>query len=175
MAVSGSPRSDRNVTSDRGQTPQDFAMGIGIFIIAVAFAFAFIPTAFNFSNSDVTASETKLAERASMQLVSNFSVGERQNTINGTATADFFNETDTEEELRDVLNLPDTAQLNVSIRTLDQNRVVTMVASDESSVQLVAGDTYTKDRPSAEVVRVIQTSNDEPECIPACRLIVRVW
>lgn len=163
------------VTCDRGQTPHDFALGIGLFIMSVAFAFAFVPTAFTFSDTGGGADDAKLAQRSAAQLLANFSAGEDQNTINATATADYFNTTDAEAELQEDLTLPSTAHINITVRPLENDRFVVMTASDESNVQLTAGRQLPGNLEVAKVVRIVQTSNDEAECQPACRLIVGVW
>lgn len=160
---------------DRGQTPQDFALGVGLFIIVVGFTFAFLPSAFMFTGADPGPTEMKQAERTSMALISNLSVGENQNTLNATGTADFFNQTDTESELQSAFDLSTTTNINVTIQPLNYDDVVTVRDSNSVDISLTSGTTYPPDRPAAEVVRIVRIVDQDGDCVPGCRLVVKVW
>lgn len=168
-------RADRIGTADRGQTPQDFALGAGLFIIAVGFTFAFIPTAFLFTGADPGPTEIKQADRTSTAVISNLSVGHRQNTLDSTATAEFFNETKTEAEIQDAFELPSTARINLTIRALHDDAIVATKDGNGVDVRLAAGTDYPTDRPAAEVVRIINMPDEQGVCNPVCQLVVRVW
>lgn len=167
--------SSPNVDPARGQTPQDFMLGMGLFIITVVFVYAFIPTALSFTAADPGPMEAKQASRASAELINNLSVGEHQYTLNTSATGDFFNTTETPEQTRIALELPLTANVNVTLRSLDDGEIVSVVDSTGTNVRLVSGNEYRENQPAAEVVRVVQIQDQDNDCDPACQLIVRVW
>ena len=172
MTTSMEPTS-RSSRRERGQTAHDFALGMGLFLVTAAFAFSFVPTTLTFTKADPGPKEATQAERAAMTLIGNLSTGEYQNTLNSTATADYFNTTSSEEELHDDLALPVTAQINITIRELGGDVILTLEDSNGKSVDTAAGRDYDQNQPAAEVVRIVTMSHES--CDPACQLIVRVW
>ena len=160
---------------DRGQTPQDFALGIGVFVIAVLFAFTFIPSVFSFTGADPGPIQATQADRAASELIANLSVGEHQNQLNATATGDWFSDVSTEEELQAAFTLPSSSKVNLTIRALDDDNVVGIENSTGGNTLLAAGTEYKQDRPAAEVVRIVKILDEDNDCDPACQLVVRVW
>lgn len=159
----------------RGQTPYDFALGISIFILTIALVFAFVPSALTFAAADPGAKESKQANRAAGTLIENFSTDHRQNELNGTATADYFNTTSNESELQADLALPSTTEINITIRWLDGTQIASIEDSNGNDILLSAGRSIPEGQPVAEIVRLVTVSNDDVDCTPACQFIVRVW
>ncbi|ELY44459.1 DUF7287 family protein [Natronorubrum sulfidifaciens] len=146
---------------DRGQTTQDFAVGIGVFILAVAFVFSFLPTILTPFDSSVSGGQTAQADRIADRLVHNLSDSDTSpNAINDTA----FNETD--GELEDRVGLRTAGdQVSVQIEQLNESETVN---------DMVIGDQY-NGQSAASSARIV-TLDDNPEgCETACRLVVRVW
>lgn len=164
-------RRDRD--RERGQTTQDFAMGIGIFLVTIAFVFAFVPTTLTFSTADPGAAEAKQANRAATELISDFSAAGKRNILDGTAMAEYANRTNA-SDLQTDLSLPVTAQINVTLRTLDKTGTASMPDRTGNDIDIVMGQRY-GDQPAAEVSRIVQVTNDDGSCDPGCRLVVRVW
>lgn len=165
----------RRPGSDRAQTAQDFALGIGFFIIAVAFVFAFVPSMLAFTTADPGAKASSQADRAAEGVLRDLGTGERPNELNGTATAEYLNTSASEKELQDDLALPSISFINLTVRTLDDERVVIVPDPNGTDVELTAGRDYPERQPAAEVARVVTMTNDNNACQPACQLVVRVW
>lgn len=159
----------------RAQTAQDFAIGIGFFIVAVAFVFAFIPSMLTFTTADPGVKAAKQADRASSSLLRDLGTGEHPNELNGTATAEYFNETRSEAAIRRDLGLPNISEINLTVRSLNGEQVLKVPNSTGTDVRLAGGERYPEGRPAAEVSRLITMTNDAGRCDPACQLIVRVW
>lgn len=162
-------------TRNRAQTAQDFALGIGFFIIAVAFVFAFVPSMLAFTTADPGAKAASQADRSAAGLIRDLGTGETPNELNGTRTAEYFNTSANESELQEDLGLPTISFINVTIRTLDDHRVIIVPDANGSDVTLAAGRVYPQREPAAEVTRVVTITDDDNACDPACQLIVRVW
>src|SRR6056297_1102575 len=99
---------------DRGQTAQDFAVGIGLFLLAVAFVFAFVPQVVSPYDVGVGASESAQADRAASLIVGNLSVEDRPNELHASRTTTYFNGADV-DALRNRTGLPFTARINVTV------------------------------------------------------------
>jgi len=147
---------------DRGQTAQDFAVGIGLFLLAVAFVFAFVPQVVSPYDVGVGASESAQADRAATLIVGNLSVEDRPNELNHTAAQSYFSGADA-EELRTRTGLPFSSRINVTVRN---------VANE--SLRWSGGATHREGREAASASRIVRT-NDPSSCEPACELVVRVW
>jgi len=147
---------------DRGQTAQDFAVGIGLFLLAVAFVFAFVPQVVSPYDVGVGSSESAQADRAATLIVGNLSVEDRPNELNHTATETYFDGTGI-DELRTRTGLPFSSRINVTLSN---------VAND--SVRWSGGATHREGREAASATRIVRT-NKASSCEPACELVVRVW
>lgn len=159
----------------RGQTPHDFALGIGIFILTVAFTLAFVPASLSFADADPGATETTLADRSAVAIIGNLSTGARQNEINATATAEYFDTVENESELQNRLDLPETVSINATVRSLDDAVVLQVDNSTGHSIRLDAGRSYPETQPAAETSRVVTMTGDVGMCSPGCQLVVRIW
>ncbi|WP_408959138.1 hypothetical protein [Natrinema sp. 74] len=149
---------------ERGQTTQDFAVGIGVFLLAIAFVFSFLPTIITPFDSSVGGAETAQADRIADLIVHNTSAGE-----NNISKSEF--QTYTKSNLTAELGLRNANgntldQVNVSVEYLGNG---TMIGSPST---WSGGDAY-NNQSAASSARIITT--DENKCDPACRLVVRVW
>lgn len=158
---------DAGSTRSRGQTAQDFAVGIGLFLLAVAFVFAFVPQIISPYETGVGASEAAQADRTATLLVGNLSVDGQPNELNATATSEYFDGLGT-DAIRDRAGLPFTARINVTVATLSGGGL----ASDGGTTW-AAGATYREGRETATATRIVRTTG--PGCEPGCELLVRVW
>jgi len=151
-------------SQDRGQTTQDFAIGIGIFILAVAGVFIFLPTVaapFETGGGAQTAQADRIADR----IVADGSPAvETPNELNQTA----FNETYDDGDLEAALGLREEPfdRVNVTVANISEDDPL------ENST-LSAGTSY-DDEPGASTDRIV-TTDDPTACEPACTLTVRVW
>lgn len=154
---------------DRAQTNQDFAIGISIFLLTTAFVFAFIPSIFTPFNSEVDNSEVSQADRVASAFLDNYSVTDKPGTLDATRTAQFFDNGNGGDELRDRYDLPVVAQVNVTVRTQNGS-----VIREHGGVTLARGDDYSSE-PAASTSRIVSFDGGVCEPESSCRLVVRVW
>ncbi|MFA9501386.1 hypothetical protein ACERIM_01250 [Natrinema sp. H-ect1] len=152
---------------ERGQTTQDFAVGIGIFLLAIAFVFLFLPSVVTPFDSSVGGAETAQADRIADRIVND--------TATGTGNEINFEDSDYDdtENLTEQVGLRASSdedlvydRVNVTIERLN--------GSSDIDTGLTAGDDYTG-QPAASSARIVTLANHPDECRPACRLVVRVW
>jgi len=151
MSSQKRPRTVSLSLSARGQTTQDFVVGIGIFLLAVAFVFSFVPSIITPYTAATTA-ETAQADRIADTIVSEHDEGHNELDLDGFDASDYG--------IREV-DGTDIDRVSVEIRDADDNQIKT------------AGHDH-DDQSAGTATRVI-TTTDEGECDPSCRLIVRVW
>ena len=162
-------RSNPATGSDRGQTPQDFAVGISIFLITVTFVFAFVPSVLQPSRAGEEVTLTTEADRVASGLVSNFSVSGRPNHLDESKVNATVNTYDGDvEKFRNDYGLTTYTQVNVTIRTLDGSGTVDNASGDPYRF----GDEY-RNQEAVVVQRVV--TMDHPQCQDGCQLIVRLW
>ena len=155
MSSQKRPRTVSLSLSARGQTTQDFVVGIGIFLLAVAFVFSFVPSIITPYTAATTA-ETAQADRIADAIVSEYDEG--HNELDLSEFEDDFDASD--YGIREV-DETDIDRVSVEIRDADDDQIET------------AGHDH-DDQSAGTATRVI-TTTDEGECDPSCRLIVRVW
>jgi len=152
-------RGTRQPAADRGQTLQDFILGISIFVLGFVLVLSLIPGLLTPFESAVGTDEQATADRVSSAIVSNLSMPAQPNYLNQTAKKTLFDLSTADLENR--FGIRSTTQLNVTLATLN------------GSIQINAtGEPATRDE-IAESIRIVST--DDPDCEPACRLIVRTW
>ena len=172
------PSSERTLSlslspSERGQTTQDFAVGIGIFLLTIAFVFSYVPTLATPYESTVGGAETAQADRIADRIVENTSDSTTPNELDGSLYQGNF----TDDNLTAAVGLRASDdvifdRVNVGIKPLGE---------DEPTADWSGGHTYDNQTAasSARIVTVddsdVESSIDDIDCDPACRLIVRVW
>ncbi|ELY98871.1 hypothetical protein C482_11358 [Natrialba chahannaoensis JCM 10990] len=165
---------------ERGQTTQDFVVGIGIFILAIAFVFSFLPSLITPFDSPAGGAETAQADRIADQVVANLSESQQANEIERTAFDSRYASAD-DSTLAERIGLRANADghvydnVNISIEVLNpQDAGSRYVDTDE----LAAGDTY-DNQSAASASRIVtvveEDGTDVSGCDPACRLVVRTW
>ena len=148
--------------NDRGQTLNDYALGMGVFVLAVTVTFAVIPSVFAPFTAPIESDQSVQANRVADQVLDDMTVDGAQNTIETTkANSNFFDGSVDADDLRDRYGLAVTSQINVAI-----------VWDDDPGDRVEVGEDY-GDRAVAASVRVVVGYEDK--CSPTCRLIVRVW
>ena len=150
---------------NRGQTTQDFIVGIGVFILAVAFVFSFLPTMLTPFDSSTSGGETAQADRVADRVVHNFMDPDSDNPNQIIWTE--IDEDDRVDELGLRTNADDDPirRVNVSLQPLNESTTVEGF-----------GPVY-DDQSAASSARIVTVEGiGEPEkCEPACRLVVRIW
>ena len=156
---------------DRGQTTQDFAVGISVFLLTVTFTFAFVPSTVTPFGSPVTDAIPAKSDRVASTIVDKYSVDDRSRTLDGTAFDNNVLEKTPDELREEVFGLRATAQINITV----QNRSGEIIDADlGSGSPLVAGDDYPSNQAAASTTRIIRLPGVEG-CKTGCLLVVRVW
>ncbi len=164
----------------RGQTTQDFAVGIGMFLLAIAFVFAYLPTLLTPFSSPVGGAESAQADRIAATIVDDLSETDQPNNLSAAEFTDRYGDEDS-AKLASKLGLQSadgTAidRVNVTIRQLDADEDERDLVTDDDGNTLSAGDRYrNQSAASAGRVVTVYTETDDDVCDPACRLVVRVW
>lgn len=157
---------DRLLDAERGQTLQDFVLGVSVFLVVVVFVFGLFPNFLSPFTAGVDASERAQADRLARNLIENHSVEASDNTLNGSKLATTMQESDA--RLRKRFGLSTTADINLTVRELDGERVVRY-----DGTPLAHGSSRTN-QSSGSVSRIVSIAGSE-KCQPGCRLIVKVW
>jgi hypothetical protein len=165
-----SERRRRHTLSDdtRGQTLEDFLIGVSLFLVTLTFVFGLYPGLLEPFSSGVSNAEKSQANRMSRSMVLNLSDGTDRNRLNSTELQKVLDKS--ESELRERYGLPETASINVTVRKLDGQQIVTY------SGTTLAGARDATNQSAATAARVITlTDDDDGVCEPGCRLVVKIW
>lgn len=142
--------------TDRGQTTQDYAVGIGLFLLVVVFALTFLPGILApFGTIDQDQREAQ-AERVADTLVDRALLEDGRVHLNWTALEDQLAVGD----LPSTVGLSGPASVNVTVEHLGNETTV-----------LTGGRTY--DGQNAGTWTRLVTADER--CADGCRLVVRVW
>lgn len=158
---------------ERGQTTQDFAVGIGLFLLSVAFVFSYLPSLTTSVDSSIGGAETAQADRIADRLVYNLSHSSEANEIDGDRFVSTY-VNDHDDQNLTALGLrangdEDVVFDHVSVQLETLNG--TVVTSD--GTDLVAGTAEYDNQPGASAARIVTLENRDDE--PAYRLVVRLW
>jgi|GEM_PF-199502 len=172
------PRTISTAWLERGQTTQDFVVGIGVFLLAIAFVFSFFPALVTPYDSSVGGAETAQADRIADRIVNDTSTG-TANELNISQFEDKYVEK-SKSDLIEPLGIRGDADKgatydNVNVRIELINGSDTVVKRNGN--RLTTEPSY--DNQSAASSARIVTFNDESGLDPgnqsAYRLVVRVW
>jgi len=154
--------------TDRGQTLQDYLLGIVLVLLTIIGVFTFFPDVFVPFDEPVESEDREMATELADELV------EANRTQRGTQTV---NVTALEQSIQDPIlgrlvtqsGIPDWKQLNVTIKESDQ--VIEVGAANGT------GSVFRQDSsdPPATVIRTVQAQNRTHACAQSCQLVVRVW
>ncbi|MFC6724261.1 hypothetical protein ACFQE1_07715 [Halobium palmae] len=153
-------------TDDRGQTTQDFAVGVSIFVLVVAFALTFLPTTVTPFDDRANAPSSAQADRVATGVLGDLSYDGTSNGLDTEATVEFFDDEDA-DSIRAAYDLPTTTSVNVSLQNLDGTRVENDTIGDLYR-PIAVGDPI-RPRSVATATRIVALGSDR------YRLVVRVW
>lgn len=161
--------SDRRglLANDRGQTLQDYALGISLFLLTVFFVIGLIvPSLLAPFQTDAGGDNEAQADRVATALVQNASDSGRLNELNVSIVESVVGKST--DDLREQYHIPSTSWVNISLWTLNGSDIVTSTSGT---------DLMTAESPeggeSATSARIVTLSDQS--CDTACRLVVRVW
>ncbi|SDE70473.1 DUF7287 family protein [Halorientalis regularis] len=171
---------------ERGQTTQDYLVGVSLMLLTVLFVFGYVPSVFGSTGADLGGVERSQADRAATYLVETYSVEGREQTLRYGEPDGIHNELSTEEGFERFRN---RSGLNTRTNTLAPPNVnVMLVNSSElnatSPTPIVdGGERYSYPDGGAPNLgqavvtetRVVRLAGDTEHCTPTCWLIVRIW
>jgi hypothetical protein len=157
--------------SDRGQTTQDFAVGISVFLLTVGFTFGFLPTLLSPFGSPVGDDITAKSDRVAGTMISDLTVDGEPRTLDATQLEAFISNNQSESDLREYFGLRASADVNVTVMNVQEGGTRTVVTVDGTDLR--AGDDYRSQTPAASTTRVVLVSGGH--CDVQCVLVIRVW
>jgi hypothetical protein len=155
----------------RGQTTQDFAIGISLFLLTSLFVFVFVPGLFTTYEADVSPGSQQQADRIAASMIENYSLEDRNNWLDSNF-ADVVGYTGSPAgvgQFQERYGTEDFRLINVTLRRADGDSI--------SSVD-GAGTQYDGQN-AATITRLVVVPSIN-QCSPGgaeqvCRLIVRIW
>lgn len=159
-------RGDRCYLSGaRGQTLQDYTIGISLFLVTVAAVLAGLLGFTSPLTAGVSAEDVSQSERVSAAMVGNLSTARQPNELDASRLSTTLGRP--VEQLRNRWGIERTTSLNVSLVTLNGTRIV-----ERGGTRLTVGASSTN-RSTATASRIVVL--DDGTCDPSCRLVVRTW
>ena len=155
----------RYLSGERGQTLQDYTIGISLFIITVSAVLAGLLGFTTPLSAGVTDEDVSQSQRITTAMVQNLSTGRQPNELDAVRLNATLNRS--VDRLRSRWGVETTTSLNVTLSTLNGTRIV-----EREDVKLTAGSSY-RNRSTATASRVVTL--DDGACDPSCRLVVRTW
>lgn len=163
--MNGRPRSLAG--DDRGQTLQDYLLGISVFIVVVFVALGFFPNFLDGLQTDSMGGQEAQADRIGREIVSEYAVNGTVNELDADRLETL--KTKSEDDLREKFGLPDTTNINITVETLDSSGFI-----NRSGATLNSEPQYYASQAGSSA-RIVTLSDPTYDCTPACRLVVRVW
>ncbi|RXK49469.1 DUF7287 family protein [Halorientalis pallida] len=189
----------RRPSGDRGQTNQDYIIGITFLLISVLFVFGYVPGLYSSYADPVDGTQFTQTDRAAEWLVDNYSVEGAENVLEYDATdpsvgiMGLSDETEFDAFRRNASINTTTnrrARPNVNVMIVNSSQLNAQQLSDPivaDGNRLEFGDDY-ENQSAATSKRVVDLNmTDEPAenrgdvadsddyCTPSCWLIVRIW
>lgn len=155
---------------ERGQTLQDYLLGISLLLLTVAGVFGFFPEVFVPFQETVGAEDRLMADRLADEVVEVNATVEEERTVNLTALNRTLTDPDGLGRLKNRSGIPAWMPVNVTVQDEDG----TLLIRGESGE---AGTVYRDDGSEAVATRVrtIQAQNRSSPCADSCQVVVRVW
>lgn len=147
--------------TQRGQTANDYLIGIIIVLVTVVAVFGFFPSIFTPFEAAVTSQDRVMADNLADELVSANTVPGTQQTLNVTAFEDDLSNAAT---LKQRAGIRESRQINATIE--NETTIIARGTDDDNFGNATV--------PSATKVRFVRLANN-PDCTSGCFLIVRVW
>ncbi|AQL41621.1 hypothetical protein BV210_02330 [Halorientalis sp. IM1011] len=170
----------------RGQTTQDYLVGVSLLLLTVLFVFGYVPSVFGSTGADLGGVERSQADRAATYLVETYSVDGREQTLRYDEPDGIHEKLSTENGFERFRN---RSGLNTQTKTLAPPNVnVMLINSSElnatgTPTPIVDGGerhSYGSEPNLGQAVvqetRVVRLSGSgSNHCNPTCWLLVRIW
>lgn len=163
----GRPNTDRRAGTahGRGQTTQDYLIGVSVLLLTVMGVFLFVPTIFELPGDSVERNAHTQATALSDRVLTAYRVGGTTNTLRYHRLA-----TDVRGQL------PQRLLAAAGIQRRNANITVRATADSSAATTIAGGATVYRRTTTATVTRPVRFAN-ETRCGTdgICQLIVRVW
>lgn len=150
----------------RGQTLQDFALGISLFLITVTFVFGLFPSYLEPFTAGIDDSDGMRADRLSQDLIREHATAEGENILNETKLNATLSQN--QSQLRDRYGFSRGTAINITVREGGSQSLVSVDGTP------LATEKDSQNQPAAARARIVSLSN-RTRCDPSCRLVVKVW
>ncbi|WP_435345688.1 DUF7287 family protein [Haloarchaeobius sp. HRN-SO-5] len=163
----------RRGSDGRGQTTQDFAVGISIFLLTVGFTFGFLPSLLSPFGSPLGDDITAKSDRVAETIIDDHLVEGELRTLDDTELDNFLTNNPTDADLRAYFGLRASADVNVTVMNVHDDGTRTVLVGPASGDEMSAGDEYGSQTSAASTTRVVVVESGQ--CDVECLLVVRVW
>lgn len=177
-------RQENLIHDDRGQTLQDYLLGVSILLVAVIFTVGYLPSVFDSYDSPTDGVIAEQADRAAVYLVDNYSVEGKANVLKHDQPGGIHRTLST---AAGIAALRDNASLNTATDrrrppnvNIELVNTSTLEGPGELTAAVESGRTYSygqtyRNQSAARAIRVVRLANDPGICTPTCWLVVRAW
>jgi len=147
--------------NERGQTANDYLIGIIIVLVTLVTVFGYFPSIFDPFEDPVSSDDRAMADNLADELIANNTMSGTQQTLNRTAFEDDLSDSAT---LKQRAGIKEWRQINVTIEKVES--VIIRGDDDDNFAQATV--------PAATTVRFVRLAG-HADCNDGCYLIVRVW
>jgi hypothetical protein len=151
---------------ERGQTPQDYAVGVSIMLLTLIAVFTFIPGVFQPFEAPVETHQQSFADGIADRLVADHVREGASNTLGYDELDHTLDDEGPDEnfsDFRDGVGVDDRLT-NLNVRVYNGSEVI-----------MEAGENYSSNRGVAASSKRIVRLDNRTACPRSCRLVVRVW
>lgn len=154
---------------DRGQTLQDYLLGVLLVLLTIAGVFAFFPEVFVPFEDTVDSGSQQMADELADEVVAVNATAGSERTVDLAALNRTLQDPDEFQRLVNRSGTPDWKQVNVTVKDGDQ----VLFTGEAPTV----GSVYRENSsgPTATRIRTIRAANESSACAGGCRVVVRVW
>ena len=175
---------------ERGQTTQDYLVGVSLLLLTVLFVFGYVPNVFGSTGADLGGVERSQADRAATYLVETYSVDGKEQTLrydepDGTG---IHEELSSEKGFERFLNRSGlntqtnaVAPPNVNVVLLNSSELNTTgtptpIVDGGERHSYPSGGEPNLGQPVVTETRVVRLAGSgSKHCNPTCWLLVRIW
>jgi hypothetical protein len=156
--------------TDRGQTPNDYLLGIVILLLSIILVFGYFPSIYQPFEQQAGTEEQAMADNLAAEIVENSTAGGNEQTVDFEllkTTIDYY------VNNSERAGIPDWFNLNVTVI----NSTGGPVTINGPSKTLLNNGTTWRDSQAKSTIRFVVAQNPKkvPECANGCRIVVRVW
>lgn len=173
--------------NDRGQTPQDFAIGASILLVTIIATFGFVQgSVYQAYDEPVSGDLETNAEQVSTYIVENFSTDSDRNVLRYNESDGLYDVLEADSDLTDLkadsgidvgTDRRRTPSVNVSIINSSAIQDGTRVPAErgQDPDHLSWGQPYRGQDNAVTTTRIVRLRDPGNKCSTVCWLVVRAW